>query len=86
MSFKNKIHKLQGYGELHLHITLRILGCHSSHQGQDLHPGEMVKRSMGTNDWNPREVAGTLEQRGDDEGSNPRRRAEVWCWKSKGLS
>lgn len=40
--------------------------------------GEMVKRTMGTNDWGSRKMVDTVEQRGDDEeGPNPRRRAEA---------
>lgn len=36
--------------------------------------GEMVKRTMGTNDWGSRKMVDTIEQRGDDEeGPNPRR-------------
>lgn len=40
--------------------------------------GKMVKRTMGTNDWGSRKMVDTIEQRGDDEeGPNPRRRAEA---------
>lgn len=37
----------------------------------------MVKRTMGTNDGDPKKMVDTLEQRGDDEVvPNPKRRAE----------
>lgn len=45
-----------------------------------------MKRTMGTQDWDPREMVDTLGQRGDDDVSpDPRRMADGSCWKSRGL-